>query len=130
MPGLIAKESIDEVAEKTDIVSLVSEYVPLEQRGSNWWGCCPFHNEKTPSFSVSQDKKFYHCFGCGVSGNVFDFVREMEKLSFVESVEFLAKKADVVLISFEEARERIHSAKKIVFTGTPVKIQKREFSSE
>ena len=87
MPGLIAKESIDEVAEKTDIVSLVSEYVPLEQRGSNWWGCCPFHNEKTPSFSVSQDKKFYHCFGCGVSGNVFDFVREMEKLSFVESVE-------------------------------------------
>ena len=82
MPGLIAKESIDEVAEKTDIVSLVSEYVPLEQRGSNWWGCCPFHNEKTPSFSVSQDKKFYHCFGCGVSGNVF---------------EFLAKKAGVQL---------------------------------
>lgn len=97
MPGLIAKESIDEVAEKTDIVSLVSEYVPLEQHGSNWWGCCPFHNEKTPSFSVSQDKKFYHCFGCGVSGNVFDFVREMEKLSFVESVEFLAKKAGVQL---------------------------------
>lgn len=96
--ALIARESIDEVSAKTDIISLVSEYVPLEQRGSNWWGCCPFHNEKTPSFSVSQEKKFFYCFGCGASGSVFDFVKDMEKISFSESVEFLAKKAGVSLI--------------------------------
>ncbi len=93
----IEKESIDEVSDKTDIVSLISEYIPLEQRGSNWWGCCPFHNEKTPSFSVAADRKFYHCFGCGVSGNVFDFVKEIEKIPFVEVVELLAKKANVQL---------------------------------
>ncbi|MGN0728243.1 DNA primase [Treponema sp.] len=97
MPGLISKKSIDEVSDKTDIVELVSEYVPLEQRGADWWGCCPFHNEKTPSFSVSPSKKFYYCFGCGVSGSVFDFVKEMEKISFAEAVELLAKKSGVVL---------------------------------
>lgn len=95
--AFIERESIDEVAAKTDIISLVSEYVPLEQRGSNWWGCCPFHNEKTPSFSVSQDKKFFYCFGCGASGSIFDFVKDMEKISFAESVELLAKKAGVRL---------------------------------
>ena len=94
MSRYFENELIEQIKDANDIVSVISEHVALKKRGKNYWGCCPFHNEKTPSFSVSQDKKFYHCFGCGVSGNVFDFVREMEKLSFVESVEFLAKKED------------------------------------
>jgi DNA primase len=93
----ITQESIDEVSSRTDIVRLIGEYVPLTQRGNDWWGCCPFHNEKTPSFSVSPDKKFYYCFGCHASGTAFKFIQEMEKLSFPEAVEFLAKKAGVEL---------------------------------
>ena len=93
-------EFVDKVYEAVkavgdDAIPLIEEHLNIHFKDGKC--CCPFHNEKTPSFSVSQDKKFYHCFGCGVSGNVFDFVREMEKLSFVESVEFLAKKAGVQL---------------------------------
>jgi DNA primase len=97
MASIISRESIDEVSAKTDIIAVIQEYVPLEQRGGNWWGCCPFHSEKTPSFSVSEEKKFYYCFGCGASGNVFDFLKEMEKIRFTEAVEILAKRAGVQL---------------------------------
>ena len=95
--NFISKESIDEVESKIDIVHVVGEYVPLTQRGSTWFGCCPFHHEKTPSFSVDGDRKFYYCFGCHAAGNVFKFLQEMEKVSFAESVEILAKKAGVQL---------------------------------
>lgn len=95
--AFISKESIDEVTSKTDIIRLVGEYVQLEQKGNDWWGCCPFHHEKTPSFSVSSDKGFYYCFGCHASGTAIQFISEMEKLSFAESIEFLAKKAGVTL---------------------------------
>ncbi|MBP5747333.1 MAG: DNA primase, partial [Treponema sp.] len=88
----ITQESIDEVSSRTDIVRLIGEYVPLTQRGNDWWGCCPFHNEKTPSFSVSPDKKFYYCFGCHASGDIIKFVMEMEKSTYVEAIETLAKK--------------------------------------
>ena len=93
----ITKESIEEVSSSVDIVNLIGEYVNLQRRGSDWWGLCPFHTEKTPSFSVSPSKHFYHCFGCGSSGSVFDFVMEMEKVSFAESVETLAKRCGVTL---------------------------------
>lgn len=91
----IANETIEEVNARTNIVSLVGEYTRLEQRGSDWWGCCPFHNEKTPSFHVVPERNMYHCFGCGEGGGVIKFVMEMEKLSFVEAVESLAKKASI-----------------------------------
>lgn len=97
MASFISQESIDEVSAKTDIVQVISEYVPLTQRGSDFSGCCPFHNEKTPSFHVSADKKLYHCFGCGAGGTVINFIMEMEKLSFPASIEFLAKRAGVQL---------------------------------
>lgn len=97
MASFITQESIDEVSDKTDIVRVVGEYVPLVQKGGDWWCCCPFHNEKTPSFSVSSSKKFYYCFGCHASGTVFNFIMNMEKLSYPESVEFLAKRAGVRL---------------------------------
>ena len=98
MSNFIAKESIDEVTSRIDIVNVIGEYVPLVQKGNDWWGCCPFHNEKTPSFSVSSDKKMYYCFGCHAAGNVFKFIQEMEKVSFSEAVEAAAKKVGVKLV--------------------------------
>ncbi len=97
MSGFISQESIDEVTSKTDIVQVINEYVPLTQRGNDWSACCPFHNEKTPSFHVSADRQFYHCFGCGAGGTVFNFLMEMEKVSFPGAVEILAKRAGVQL---------------------------------
>lgn len=95
--GYIPQEILDEIAAKCDIVSVVSEYVPLKRRGANYQGLCPFHNEKTPSFSVSPSKQIYHCFGCGVGGNVFKFVMEIDHLTFPEAVAKLAKRAGVAL---------------------------------
>lgn len=97
MARFISKQSIDEVSEKTDIVRLIGERVQLEQRGRDWWGCCPFHSEKTASFSVSPEKKFYYCFGCHASGTAIDFLKNMDKVSFSEAIEILAQKAGVTL---------------------------------
>ena len=89
---------ISEVAERNDIAEVVSEYVKLGKRsGSNLFGLCPFHNEKTPSFSVSPDKQIYHCFGCGKGGGVISFIMEIEGLSYPEAVEFLARRAGLAL---------------------------------
>lgn len=96
--GRISGETLDAVNQRTDIVAVIGEYTRLERRGSDWWGCCPFHNEKSPSFHVVPDRKMYHCFGCGKGGGVVNFLMEMEKLDFVEAVEQLAKKAGVEVI--------------------------------
>lgn len=96
MAGFISQETIDTVQNSVDIVAVVGEYTKLESKGnSDYWGCCPFHGEKTASFHVDNDKKFYHCFGCGAGGNVIKFIMEEEKLSFSDSVEFLAKKFNI-----------------------------------
>lgn len=94
----ISSETIDAVNQRTDILSLVGEYTRLDRRGDDWWGCCPFHSEKTPSFHVIPDRKMYYCFGCGAGGSVINFVMEMEKLSFVEAIEGLAKKTGIEII--------------------------------
>ncbi len=99
------EELVEEVRTKNDIVSVVSGYVKLQKKGSNHWGCCPFHNEKTPSFSVSEPKQMYHCFGCGVSGNVYTFVMKYENYSFPEAVKLLADRAGVKLPELEETAE-------------------------
>ncbi len=88
---------IDRILEKTDIVEVISRYVPLKKLGRNYKAPCPFHNEKTPSFIVSPDKQIYHCFGCGAGGNVFSFLMKHENLQFPEAVESLAEKCGVVL---------------------------------
>ncbi|MCR5401426.1 MAG: DNA primase [Treponema sp.] len=94
--SFISQETIEAVNSQADIVSIIGEYTKLESKGgSSYMGCCPFHHEKTPSFSVSADKKLYHCFGCGVGGNIFKFIMEEEKLGFSEAVEFLAKKLSI-----------------------------------
>lgn len=77
---MYASEVIDEVVSRSDIVDIISGYIKLKKNGSSYVGLCPFHNEKSPSFSVSPGKQLYHCFGCGVGGNVITFVREYRKL--------------------------------------------------
>ncbi len=91
----IPEEIIDEIRQHTDLVTLVGEYIKLERRGKNMVGLCPFHSEKTPSFTVSPDKQLYHCFGCGASGNVFSLIMQMEKMTFPEAARFLARRAGV-----------------------------------
>ena len=86
MAGFISQETIDLVLNNTDIVSLIGEYTKLEPRGSDYWGCCPFHSEKTASFHVEPDKRFYYCFGCRAAGNSIKFIMEQEKLSYAESI--------------------------------------------
>ena len=104
---------LDELLARTDLVDLVSEYVPLNKKGRNYWGLCPFHSEKTPSFSVSQDKQIYKCFGCGKGGGAINFVMEMESLPFREAVALLCKRVGLEMPQtgsdprFRERRERL-----------------------
>ncbi|MDU0421648.1 DNA primase [Staphylococcus haemolyticus] len=91
----IEQSVINEIKDKTDILDLVSEYVKLEKRGRNYIGLCPFHDEKTPSFTVSEDKQICHCFGCKKGGNVFQFTQEIKDLSFVESVKELGERINI-----------------------------------
>ncbi len=91
MKGHIPNDFINIVISQTDIVEIISRFVPLKKRGGSHIACCPFHNEKTPSFHVSQSKQIYHCFGCGVGGNVITFLKDYDGLSFIEAVEELAQ---------------------------------------
>ncbi|SES65489.1 DNA primase [Thalassotalea agarivorans] len=90
MPGLIPRHFIDDLLARADIVEIIDARVPLKKAGKNYQACCPFHTEKTPSFSVSQDKQFYHCFGCGEHGNAISFIMEFDRLEFPDAVEELA----------------------------------------
>lgn len=93
----ISEEVIEKIKEENDIVDIISEHVRLKRTGRNYSGLCPFHHEKTPSFSVSQDKQIYKCFGCGEAGNVITFLMKLKNLSFVEACEFLAERAKIDL---------------------------------
>ena len=99
------EELVEEVRMKNDIVDVVSGYVRLQKKGANHWGCCPFHNEKTPSFSVNAARQMYHCFGCGAGGNVFTFVMNYENYSFPEAIRLLADRAGVNLPEAEYDEE-------------------------
>ncbi|HHF3407650.1 TPA: DNA primase [Vibrio alginolyticus] len=90
MAGHIPRSFIDDLLARLDIVDIIDARVKLKKKGKNYGACCPFHNEKTPSFSVSQEKQFYHCFGCGAHGNAIDFLMEFDRLEFVEAIEELA----------------------------------------
>ncbi|MFZ0443329.1 MAG: DNA primase [Bacillus sp. (in: firmicutes)] len=98
MSERIAEETLNEIRQRTDIVDIISEYVQLNKQGRNYLGLCPFHQEKSPSFSVSTDKQVYHCFGCGAGGNVFSFLMEIGGLSFQEATIKLADKANIELV--------------------------------
>ena len=91
MAGRIPQYFIDDLLARTDVVDVVSSVVKLKKSGRNWHGLCPFHNEKTPSFTVSQEKQFYHCFGCGAHGNAVGFLMEHDHMTYVEAIEDLAR---------------------------------------
>ena len=97
----ISKQDIDYIFENIDIVSLVSEYIKLEKRGQNYLGLCPFHNEKTPSFTVSPDKKIAHCFGCGKGGNIFQFISLIENITYNQAIVKLGTRLGLNLESNE-----------------------------
>lgn len=92
-----SEEILNEIRQSNDIVDVISQYVHLKRSGRNYFGLCPFHNEKSPSFSVSPDKQIFHCFGCGVGGNVITFVSQIEGLNFIETVQMLAERANIQL---------------------------------
>ena len=97
MPGWISDAWLEELRSRTNLEEVVSEYVSLKPKGRRYWGCCPFHNEKTPSFSVDTETQLYYCFGCHKGGTVFTFVQEMERLDFVDAVRHLAERAHMEL---------------------------------
>lgn len=115
-------ELIEEIKSSNDIVDIISQYVILKRRGRNFLGLCPFHKEKTPSFSVSPDKQIFHCFGCGVGGDVITFINRIENLGYRESLEMLAEKAGITLPTVDNDRdnkrqilkEKVYSINQIV----------------
>lgn len=106
MSGLIPDHTIEEIKQRADIVDVVSEYVTLKKAGRNYLGICPFHNEKTPSFTVNREKQMYYCFGCGEGGHVFTFLMKIGNMSFPETARHLAKKTGVVIPSLLTPKER------------------------
>ncbi len=109
--GLIGQDIIRQVIDRSDIVAVISRYTTLKKAGSNFKALCPFHNEKTSSFVVNPDKQIFHCFGCGVGGNVVSFVMRQERLEFPEAVRFLAELAGIEII--EEDRATVNPSKKL-----------------
>ncbi len=104
--------AVEIILQEVDLVEVVGEYVPLKKAGKNYKGLCPFHQEKTPSFSVSPEKNLYYCFGCGAGGNVFNFLMEIENIPFKEALEMLARQQGIELESPDPAREKAHRRKK------------------
>ena len=97
MSGRVSDQWLDELRSRVRLEEVVSEYVPLKQKGKRYWGCCPFHNEKTPSFSVDASAQLYYCFGCHKGGTVIQFVMEMDRMEFMEAVKVLAERAHMEL---------------------------------
>ena len=102
MAGRFPTAWMDDFYSRVDIVQVVSAYVPLKKNGSRYWGLCPFHHEKTPSFSVNGEQNLYYCFGCKAGGNVVQFVEEMEHLTYREAVEYLAKQIHMPIPETQE----------------------------
>ncbi len=98
--------------EKNDLIEVIGSYVKLERRGYNYWACCPFHHEKTPSFSVNAADRYYHCFGCGASGDVIGFVKEYENVDFMQAVQILAARAHLEVPAFDDRLQEKSAEKK------------------
>lgn len=107
MTGRIPQNFIDEVLRRTDIVDLIGASLRLKKTGKNYSACCPFHNEKSPSFSVNREKQFYHCFGCGASGNALSFVMQHEHREFIDGLEYLANKAGMSLPETSQQQNQV-----------------------
>lgn len=107
---------IDDLINSNEIIDIVSQYVQLKKSGRNFKGLCPFHNEKTPSFVVSEDKQLYHCFGCGAAGNAINFIMGIENLDFVDAVEFLAERFNIDISQYDSSydKEKINRKKELI----------------
>lgn len=114
-----SQDWLDKLKFNNDIVSVISKYLPLKKNGKTFWACCPFHHEKTPSFAINSQGQYYHCFGCGVGGNVINFIQKIEGVDFLEAVKILAKNANMEVPAFtedksiQEKRKRIELYQKI-----------------
>ena len=121
----------DELRERLSIVDVVGRRVPLNKKGQNHWGCCPFHNEKTPSFSVNEEKGFYHCFGCGEHGDIISFVMKTENMDFKQAIAELAQIAGIKVPDYKPKsaeqikREETH----IDFTESSTKLHQEKLYS-
>src|SRR5688500_15153816 len=106
----------DDVKNQADIIRVVSDYVTLKKRGTNYIACCPFHSEKTPSFNVSQSKGIYKCYGCGVGGGIFNFVMQIEGCDFPEAVRIVAQKSGIPVpaVNETEAYKKVEHNREIV----------------
>src|SRR5579872_2561465 len=102
---MIAQQTIQQILSRIDIIEIVGSFVKLKKRGANYLGLCPFHNEKTPSFTVSPAKEIYKCFGCGRSGNTIGFLMEHEKYSYVEALRWLANRYGIEVAETETSPE-------------------------
>ena len=111
---MFSQAFLDELIARNDIVDVVGSYVALTPKGGSYWGCCPFHNEKTPSFHVLQDKQFYHCFGCKKGGGVINFIMEIENLSYPDAVRFLAKRVNMEVPADRESADADRLRKRLL----------------
>ena len=111
---MFSQTFLDELIARNDIVDVVGSYVSLTPKGGSYWGCCPFHNEKTPSFHVLQDKQFYHCFGCKKGGGVINFIMEIENLSFPDAIRFLAKRVNMEVPEDRESADADRLRKRLL----------------
>src|SRR6056297_3378444 len=105
----------EKVKDRLDIVEVVSEYVNLKKTGKNYQGLCPFHQEKTPSFTVNPDNQFYYCFGCGKGGDIFNFIMEIENITFYESLKLLANRANIKMPKRKGYSEEYNKKREQVF---------------
>ena len=114
------EEVIEEIIEKNDIVDVVSDYVKIKRKGKDYFGLCPFHNEKTPSFSVVPSKQIYYCFGCGKGGNVLNFISSIENVEYIDAIRMMADRAAVALPESNDRGERERSGyiKKLIEINT------------
>ena len=108
----VDQEFLRNLKEKVNIVEVAESYISLEKRGGSYWACCPFHHEKTPSFAINEANQYYHCFGCGASGDVIKFVCEMESVDFIEGVKMLADRAKIPMPKQEDDNGRTAELKR------------------
>ena len=136
MSGRIPRDFIDDLLVRVDIVDLIDSHTPLKKRGTNYVACCPFHTEKTPSFSVNRNKQFFHCFGCGISGNAINFLMNLNNLEFVEAVEDLAAFAGITVprettsYQADEKKEDLNSLYQLMDQAANFYVQQLRTSDE
>lgn len=122
-------EFLDRLRSESDIVAVISDYVPLKKKGRNYWGCCPFHQENTPSFSVSPEKGFFYCFGCQSGGNVFSFLMKVENIAFMDAVRLLAQKMNIPIPERQKTPEQIAREKEMAELGYVLRLARDFFHS-